>query len=85
MKLIPLGLLLVLQYICLSITVTVYHSHVYFPGIRIVGLLALLILDVFGYVLWRTLVRPQFSVLRDLPQPSVSLGLFHGISELIDR
>lgn len=71
MKVAPLGILLVLQYICLSITVSLYHPHIYFPGVRIVGLLVLLVVDVVGYVLWRSLVRPQFSVLRDLPQPPV--------------
>ena len=75
MKVLPLAVLLVLQYVCLSITTTVYHSYVYFPGVRIVGLLVLLIVDIVGYVLWRSLIRPQFSVLRDLPQPPVSFNL----------
>jgi hypothetical protein len=72
MKLFPLAVLLVLQYIGISITVTAY-PHLYFPGIRIVGILASLVVDVTGYILWRSLVRPQFSVLRDLPQPPVCL------------
>ncbi|ETN39688.1 uncharacterized protein HMPREF1541_05914 [Cyphellophora europaea CBS 101466] len=75
---IPLGSLLVLQYVALSITIAVYHPHVYFPGIRIVALLALLVTDVLGYILWRSLIRPQFSVLRDLPQPSTRGGLLTG-------
>jgi hypothetical protein len=71
MKVFPLVALLVLQYTALSITVATY-PHIYFPAIRLVGLVTLLVLDVAGYILWRSLVRPQFSVLRDLPQPPVS-------------
>lgn len=82
MKLFPLAVLLVLQYICLSITVTVYPA-VYFPGIRIAGLAASLLLDVAGYILWRSLIRPQFSVLRDLPQPPVRLAIPHPDNLLI--
>lgn len=70
--LIPLGVLLVFQYFTSAVLVSTYPEELYFPGVRIVGLCVYLILDVTGYVFWRSFIRPQFSVLRDLPQPQVS-------------
>lgn len=69
--LLPLALGLIGQYFTIAILVSTYPEQLYFPGVRIAALVLFLLLDVSAYVLWRSLIRPQFSVLRDLPQPTV--------------
>jgi hypothetical protein len=69
--LVPLGLLLAVQYFGFAILVSTYKEKLYFPGVRIVALHVFLLFDVAGYILWRALIRPHFSALRDLPKPPV--------------
>lgn len=70
--LVPLGVLLTLQHFAFGLLVSTY-PNLYFPGVRVLALVTFCFLDFTCYVLWRSLVRPLFSVLRDLPQPPVRI------------
>ena len=46
---------------------------------KVILVAANILFDVVLYIIWRCLIRPRFSVLRDLPQPPVRNKVFFSL------